>query len=65
MFDLTIDTGNAAFGEDNLERDAEIARILRQLAERLESDPCENLIPLFDLNGNRVGEAIFDYKQGA
>lgn len=71
-FQLEIGLGNAAFthvtadetnGEPN--PGPELARILRQLADRLESEPVE--VPpslwthrnLFDHNGNPVGEARF------
>jgi len=50
-FTVSIDTGNDAFEGD---RDREIARILRKLADRLEScNPGEG--PLYDVNGNTVG----------
>ena len=49
-FTLNISTDNAAFDEDNME----VARILRTVAERIESDgvmhgACR------DFNGNTVG----------
>lgn len=56
-FTLTIETGNAAFGEDEYERDVEIARILRTLAERFDdgvADLTQGAVR--DVNGNRVGE---------
>lgn len=58
-FSLTIETVNAAF-EDNAA--AEIARILRQLAQRLEDDGMESgqEFVLCDLNGNKVGSAEAD-----
>lgn len=58
-FSLTIETVNAAF-EDNAA--AEIARILRQLAQRLEDDGMESgqEFVLRDLNGNKVGSAEAD-----
>ena len=52
---ITMDLGNAAFG-DNL--DGEIARILRELAKRIEGNPhleAGYSQPLLDLNGNEVG----------
>ena len=63
-FTLTIATTNSAFfdghGEDVA--GAELARILRDLAESLDydSDPIPlSILPmgLFDINGNRVGLA--------
>lgn len=53
---ISIDMENAAFEDCN---GNEVARILKQLAERLE---CEALdtdynMPLGDLNGNCVGNA--------
>ena len=49
---ITIRTGNAAFTDYPV---SETARILRDLAERLERDdiPPEKLM---DINGNHVGE---------
>lgn len=53
---VTLDTGNAAFADG--EAPAEVARILRELAERIESRGClPEVIRLYDLNGNHVGEA--------
>lgn len=57
-FELHIGVENDAFqGED---RDAEIARILKKLARRLEQEgqAPEQAIRLFDANGNRVGFAV-------
>lgn len=55
MFKVRIETENAAFDGDDAKR-AEIARILRKLADRYESGS-EDSIPLFDANGNKVGRA--------
>jgi hypothetical protein len=45
---------------DALAHTAEAARILRELAERLEHDPCDDApLALRDLNGNRCGVASF------
>lgn len=52
MFTLRIETDNEAF-TDNPK--AEIARILRETADRLESGRYVN--KLRDLNGNTVGSA--------
>ncbi len=58
---LTICTDNGAFGETFEDCAAETARILRALADRLESEP-RYMDPTFgaypvmnDINGNRVG----------
>jgi hypothetical protein len=55
-FAVHIATTNAAFEDDAAP--FEIARILRELADRVESDP-DDLIRLRDINGNRVGYATF------
>lgn len=54
-FTLSIDTDNAAFGEEGEARRAEIARILRDVAVTMERDPWEHG-SVFDSNGNRVGK---------
>jgi hypothetical protein len=51
--ELTIAQDNAAFGETAEERNAETARILRDLASRLERG--EEPETLRDVNGNKVG----------
>lgn len=58
MFTLDFFTDNSAF-EDN--RGAEIARVLRQLADVVESegDDFKHII-LFDANGNDIGKANFE-----
>ena len=49
---ITIENlGNAAFEED---KNAEIARILRDLADKIENDNIP--VKLRDINGNTVGE---------
>ena len=64
MFGLKIDTGNTAFGDrdDQKSRNAETARVLRLLADRLDAIPCaENVILVVcDSLGHRIGEAAFD-----
>ena len=51
MFKLQMDTDNAAFGDDD--KGPEVARILREIAERIEdgdeSGTCR------DINGNTCG----------
>ncbi|UTC28625.1 hypothetical protein MARCHEWKA_01120 [Brevundimonas phage vB_BpoS-Marchewka] len=51
MFKLEIDTGNAAFDEGD--KPYEIARILRDLAQKIENGADEGSVR--DLNGNKVG----------
>lgn len=58
-FSLNLECSNAAFGETERERNAEIARILRALADRL----CNSSIDpgsLSDANGNTVGNWNMD-----
>lgn len=57
-FVLFIETGNAAF-EDRLEQ--ELARILRDVARRVESGALNG--PCKDWNGNRVGNYNHDLDQ--
>lgn len=55
---ISIDTDNAAFGDTEYDRYAEIARILREAANRVEvGDHCGEFT-LRDINGNRVGAFI-------
>jgi len=55
-FSLTIDTDNAAFGDDNYsERMAEVGRILRLLSYEFLHGPCGDGGKLHDVNGNAVG----------
>lgn len=49
---IEFTTGNAAFAESPT---GEIARILRSLAERVESGMVTDETPIRDINGNRVG----------
>jgi hypothetical protein len=53
MFRLTIHTDSAAF--DGADCGPELARILRGLADRLESGTGIPLGVLRDVNGNKVG----------
>ncbi|KXS55004.1 MAG: hypothetical protein AWU57_600 [Marinobacter sp. T13-3] len=56
-FTLTIKTDNAAFEEPA----QEVARMLRELADRIDRDSeLPDVLPLRDLNGNRVGQAETD-----
>ena len=52
---ITINTDNAAFEDDE---EVEVARILRNLANRIEMAGCRAQGPLRDINGNIVGEFI-------
>jgi len=51
MFKMELETDNAAF--DDGERMHEVARILREVAERIESGTVE--AGIFDANGSRAG----------
>jgi len=55
MFHLEIETSNAAFADDPA---GEVARILRDLAERIEGYGVApaSAMSLRDANGNAVGE---------
>ena len=57
MFKLEIETGNAAFFDmdGNPDAGAEIARILRRVAEAMENG--SRGMQLHDANGNHVGRA--------
>jgi hypothetical protein len=57
---IEIDTGNAAFGETVQERDAEVARILKEAAKKLESSYAMDDFSLYDYNGNKVGSFTTD-----
>lgn len=52
MFNVEINTGNAAFG---ITHSLELARILRELADKVESGQDDTV--LRDMNGNRVGQS--------
>ena len=56
-FTVEIDCGNAAF--DDFDREYEVAKILHELANSLESGRI-GTIYLHDTNGNRVGAAKFE-----
>jgi len=64
MFKLTIKTDNAAFRDDDSDGDhqaaamLECARILREVANRLECGSCSE--SLRDYNGNKVGDFILE-----
>lgn len=55
---ITIKMDNAAFSMDDGSgpaQGAELARMLRELADRIQDDPEPQGCNLFDVNGNRVG----------
>lgn len=52
---IRIKTANAAFGETPDDRLSEVARILRRLADDLESTTDGWPRKLYDVNGNQVG----------
>lgn len=56
-FTIEIDCGNAAFGDYPWD---EVARILKAYAERLENGHRPDRPALYDINGNRVGAAVFE-----
>jgi hypothetical protein len=55
--EICFETDNAAFGENDLSRGAEAAKVLRKLADWFEKGlgDGEAIKPLMDSNGNRVG----------
>ena len=62
MIKIQFETDNAAFEEYNF--NFEVARILHNLADHMLSEGGsrgEQLKPIFDLNGNRIGslEVVF------
>jgi hypothetical protein len=50
LFTLTIETDNAAFNDGG---NAEVARLLREVAERVEDSTTDGTVK--DINGNTVG----------
>jgi hypothetical protein len=54
MITIKIDTDNAAFELDG-NYTAEVARILRELAARVEAGTNGYAISILDINGNKVG----------
>ena len=57
MFKMTLETGNAAFGPEPSDRNAELARMLRAVAQRIEdAGDSETGGTLTDHNGQSVGE---------
>jgi hypothetical protein len=58
VFELRIETDNAAFGDTLDDRAAELARILRNVANRVELGVVGAAV--LDHNGNKVGSFILD-----
>ena len=56
MFALEFSLENAAFGDNSEERAVEIARILRVIAARVETDATTQYNSIHDSNGNYIGE---------
>jgi hypothetical protein len=65
---ININMDNEAFSEN---QEYELARILRALAHRIEHGPLQyipnkrtylktSVQPLFDINGNKIGECIIE-----
>jgi len=53
---ITIKCDNAAFGEEESERAAEVVRIVRRWADRATQAGCLDFAAnVFDSNGNKVG----------
>jgi hypothetical protein len=59
-YHLEIDLDNAAFGNEDGDawEGAEVARILRELADRIEGDEIVSGRVLLDVNGNCAGESF-------
>lgn len=55
-FSIKIDSDNAAFADDPM---AEIARILRETADRIDNGTVYSSHPVGDINGNMVGTIAF------
>ena len=56
MFRLAIETDNAAFGENDLEKTSEVCRILKAYIKNVENRGDLAQVNLRDINGNKVGE---------
>lgn len=52
MFELSFDTENAAFEDEN--RPCEIQRILAEVASKVANDAQAGVV--YDINGNRIGQ---------
>lgn len=58
---ITLTTENDAFSDEPA---TEIARILRKLADVIESGLATDETPLRDINGNRVGVCVIAAMEG-
>jgi hypothetical protein len=56
MFRIDFETCNAAFGSDEVERRAEVVRILRKIIRMVESDFATEEGVVLDANGNKIGD---------
>ena len=59
MFKIEFETGNAAFDEEGYE----IARILREVADKIEAG--RYVESVVDLNGNRIGRVDWINRKAA
>lgn len=57
MITITLETTNNAFA---VNRNSEVVRILRELADNYADHPDTNSLDLIDRNGNTVGDLIDD-----
>lgn len=55
---ININMDNSAFVDGKNEQQ-ELSRILHKLAEDLFGSQIGNEIPLYDINGNKVGNVVF------
>ena len=55
-FRLDVECDNAAFGDTDEERNAELSRILHKLAERIGQMAIVVSGKVHDVNGNKVGD---------
>lgn len=63
-FTVKFDTDNAAFADGG--RDAEIVRILRAIADRVEREGCSGFYETIrDINGNDVGRFALKNADGS
>lgn len=60
-FTLTLSLDSEAFGDDQLEREMEVARILRRLSVVLDTSAVATTADVRDRNGKTVGK--FEFKQ--
>lgn len=58
---LTINTGNAAFGETPEEQTQEVIALLKRAIQKLEEEQNIYRFSLLDSFGNRVGEFTYNY----